>query len=608
MIDTEAVLPVTTGGGGGASGSGFVRRLVRQPTTIVSLTFLVIVIAACVLAPVLANYPESNQELTSALAAPSHAHYLGVNQNGQDIYTELLYGGQISLLGVLQGLIVLGAIGITLGLIAGYFGGIVDLVISRTVDLLMAIPPIIVILAVLAIFTGMLSAMVTFGILLSAGLIRVVRGVTLTTRNETYIEAARVSGLGRLSIIARHVLPRLVGPIIVQMSLFAGILLGVQTGIAFLGLGVVPPAPSWGGMVSDASQAILLAPWMIIPSGAVIALTIIAFVLLGDAARDAMAEPWSDDAPARAGRTRSGTVTPVAAAAVAEADSDTSQEAADAVLSVRGLTVAFDDRGSQRLVVNNASFDLRAGEIVGLVGESGSGKTVSCLSMLQLLPGTGRVVSGEALFAGKDLLTLPEDPMRAIRGRAIGYISQEPLSSLDPSFTIKTQLREVMRCHRAAKTPVTMDEMIEALTRAGLRDPEKVLRSYPHELSGGMAQRVCIALALAGNPDILIADEPTTALDVTVQAAILDLLRSLRASRRLSVIFVTHNLAVVADLCDRAIVMQHGRIVEQSQVTEMFRQPTHEYTRALLDATPNLLGAPGRSPADVDVTSPGRPA
>jgi peptide/nickel transport system permease protein len=153
-----------------------------------------------------------------------------------------------------------------------------------------------------------------------------------------------------------------------------------------------------------------------------------------------------------------------------------------------------------------------------------------------------------------------------------------------------------------------MDEMIEALTRAGLRDPEKVLRSYPHELSGGMAQRVCIALALAGNPDILIADEPTTALDVTVQAAILDLLRSLRASRRLSVIFVTHNLAVVADLCDRAIVMQHGRIVEQSQVTEMFRQPTHEYTRALLDATPNLLGAPGRSPADVDVTSPGRPA
>lgn len=607
MIETEAVLPVTTTDSSEAAGTGFLRRLVRQPTAIVSLSFLVIVIAACVLAPVLANYPETNQTLGAALTTPSRAHYLGVNQNGQDIYTELLYGGQISLLGVLQGLVVLGAIGITLGLVAGYFGGIVDLVISRTVDILMAIPPIIVILAVLAIFTGMLSAMVTFGILLSAGLIRVVRGVTLTTRNEAYIEAARVSGLGRLRIIARHVLPRLVGPIIVQMSLFAGIFLGIQTGIAFLGLGVVPPAPSWGGMVSDASQAILLAPWMIIPSGAVIALTIIAFVLLGDAARDAMAEPWSGDAPVRADRRRGRAGAPVLVRGAAEAGAAASQESAGTVLSVRGLTVAFDDRGGQRLAVDDASFDLRAGEIVGLVGESGSGKTVSCLSLLQLLPGNGRVVSGEAQFAGKNLFTMSERQIRAVRGRAIGYISQEPLSSLDPSFTIGSQLREVMLCHLPVKTRVTREEMTEALARVRLRDPDKVLRSYPHELSGGMAQRVCIALALAGSPDILIADEPTTALDVTVQAAILDLLRSLQESRKLSVIFVTHNLAVVADLCDRAIVMQRGRIVEQSQVTKIFRQPAHEYTRALLDATPNLLGSPGRSAADADATPHGRP-
>jgi peptide/nickel transport system permease protein len=594
MVAAEAVLSSPVTGSGEVGGAGFLRRLLRQPLAIVSLSYLFIVTMACVLAPFLTKYPSSNQNLLATLSTPSHAHYLGTNQFGQDVYTELLYGGRISLLGVVQGLVVLGLIGITLGLAAGYLGGVTDLIISRSVDVLMAIPPIILILAVLAIFTGMLPAMVTFGILLSAGLIRVVRGVTLTARNEAYIEAARVSGLGKFAIVVRHVLPRLVGPITVQMSLFAGILLGVQTGIAFLGLGVIPPAPSWGGMVSDASQAITEAPWLIAPSGGIIALTIIAFALLGDAARDALATPWSNDVPrrdrGRGDRTSPADPTPAA----------TSAEDSDVVLSVRGLSVSFGAPGQETLAVDNASFELHAGEIVGLVGESGSGKTVSCLSLLQLLPGSGQVLSGAAMFAGIDLFKLPERQMRSIRGRCIGYVSQEPLSSLDPSFMIRTQLRDVLACHRPSKVPVTQEEMVAALDRVRLGDPEKVLRSYPHELSGGMAQRVCIALALAGNPDILIADEPTTALDVTVQAEILDLLRSLQERRHLSVIFVTHNLAVVADLCDRAIVMQRGRIVEQAEVTTLFREPAHEYTKALLAATPDLLGARNH-PADTTI-------
>ena len=302
------------------------------------------------------------------------------------------YGGQVTLLGVVECVGVLLIISLPVGLAAGYLGGHVDRAASAVVDLLLSVPAIIVVLAVLAVFgSSMAAAMVTFGVLGSAGVIRVVRSAVLSVREELYVAAARVSGVSEPRIVIRHVLPRIAGPVIVQASLFAAIALAIQTGLAFLSLGVAPPAPSWGGMVGEAASLIDQDGWLLVPSGGIIALTILAFGLIGDAVRDATVEGWSSrTAPAlRAGRRARPEAAPddrpesVPAGPAAGAAAP-----ADAVLAVQDLTIEFDGPGGPVTVVDHVSFALRPGEVLGIVGESGCGKSVTALSLLQLLPRT----------------------------------------------------------------------------------------------------------------------------------------------------------------------------------------------------------------------------
>jgi len=583
--DTRAVAPRR----------GFIRRLLRRPLAAISLAYLCLITLACILAPVISPYSPLDQDLNAIMGPPSAHHPLGTDDLGRDVLSRLLYGGRASLLGVLEAVVVLAVVGTLSGLLAGYFGGWADWTISRIVDVVMAIPVLVVILGVLAIFgNSMLSAMVVFGLLGSAGLARIVRGATLAVRQELYVAAAKVSGVSRPSIVLRHVLPRLAGPVIVQLSLLAGVALGVQSGLAFLNLGIVLPAPSWGGMVGTASQLVSEDPWLLVPPGVVIALTILAFSLIGDAARDVTVEAWSNGQSRQRRRRRgpkAGESRP-AAPAVALG----SPVGAGAVLSIRDLTVAFGSDKHQTVVADRVSLDVCSGEVVALVGESGSGKTITALAILGLLPASGHVLSGTVMLDGRNLLEISEKQLQAVRGSKIGLISQEPMSSLDPAFRVGSQLAEVIRQHEPVSRRTARGRAIEMLRTVRLPDPEEVMHRYPYELSGGMAQRVVIALALAASPELLIADEPTTALDVTVQAEILDLLRSLQQSRRMAVIFVTHNLAVVADLCSRAIVMQGGRVVENCDVETLFARPQHAYTKALLSATPSLISldaAPG---------------
>lgn len=566
VLDTDATAGV---------GSAGLRGLLRRPLAIASIAVLLLIVLACSFAPLLTHTGPLDQDLHAIGQLPSATHWLGTDTLGRDVYTRLLYGGRPALLGMLESVVVFTVIGVLFGLIAGYSSGLADRVISFLVDLLMSLPGLVVMFAVLAMFNNNLAAaMVTLGFFSSGGLVRVVRASTRATREELFVAAALVSGLGTSRILVRHIAPRLLGPIVIQVSLFGGIALVVQSGLGFLNLGVVAPAPSWGGMVGEASQVLSQYPWLLVPSGGIIGITILALGLIGDAVRDINAETKTRSGGSKLQRTtRVGTEAPA-----------TLEE----LVRVEGLSIAFSVDGGTREVVHDIGFTLRPGELVGLVGESGSGKTVTALSLLGLLPSSAHVTASTFRFAGVDLAS-DRRGFREVRGRGIGLVSQEPMVALDPSFTVGHQLRTAIRARGGITREAASARALSLLEAVRLPDPAGVAKRYPFELSGGMAQRVVIALALAGEPRLLLADEPTTALDVTVQAEILDLLRTLRDERGMAILLVTHDLGVVADFCERAVVMQHGRIVEENDTVSLFARPEHPYTRSLIAATPSLI-------------------
>ena len=269
-----------------------------------------------------------------------------------------------------------------------------------------------------------------------------------------------------------------------------------------------------------------------------------------------------------------------------------------ALLEVDNLQTHLATPSGIARVVDGVSFAVRAGEVVGLVGESGSGKTLTALSILRLVPDPpARIVGGRILFGGVDLLTLPEAALRHIRGRAIAMVFQEPMTSLNPVLTIGEQVAEVVRVHEAAGRAAARDRSVEMLRRVRIPDPERRAREYPHQLSGGMRQRAMLAMALAGRPQLLIADEPTTALDVTVQAQMVELLRELQGELELAILWITHDLALLSGFAGRLLVMYAGRIVEEGPAEEVLHAPSHPYTAALLRAIPRGNG-PGRTPLE----------
>ncbi len=282
---------------------------------------------------------------------------------------------------------------------------------------------------------------------------------------------------------------------------------------------------------------------------------------------------------------------------------------ASPLLAVEDLTVTFPIGGRRVEVVREAAFDVAPGEFVGLVGESGSGKSVTALAILGLVPPPGRLESGRVRLGGRELVGAPEEEMRKVRGGRIGIVFQEPMTALNPVFSIGYQIGEAIRVHLRMGRREARDEAARLLDLVAIPAARQRLRDYPHQLSGGQRQRAMIAMALAARPDLLIADEPTTALDVTVQAQILELFERLRQELGLAVLFITHDLAVVAETCERALVMYAGRVVEEAPVERLFGAPAHPYTRGLLGAVPRLgrPAARGELPTiPGQVPSPGR--
>ena len=558
----------------------FARRLLGRPLTLIALVWIAFIVAIALFPEHFTSYDPLDQDLLNIKQGPSADHWLGADALGRDILSRIIFGARDTILGVVEALVVVAALGVALGLTAGLFGGWWDALARQYIDVLQSLPTIVILLAVLAVFgQSMLPAMAALGVLGSAGVARVVRSATLAVREELYIAAARLSGLGETYILVNHVLPRVIGPVVVQLALFAAIAVLVQTGVAFLGLGVAPPAPAWGSLIYDAAASLNDFPWMLAPTGGAVALTILAFGLLGDGLRDASTETWTRPAQARRGAYRAGP---------APADLPTG-----ARLSARGVTIVAGDK----TLVENVSFDLFPGETLGIVGESGSGKTLTMMALIGLLPPGVVASSGMVAVEGRTIPLDDQRALRSLRGATIGAIFQDPMAALDPCFSIGHHLEEV--CEAGLSRTERRARVAAALAQVHIRDVEEVMRRYPHQISGGMAQRVGIARALMKSPRILFADEPTTALDVTVQAEILELLRMLSRERAMAVVMVTHDWGVVADICDRAMVMRHGRALETADVFDIFERPAHPYTRALLAANPHAA-EPGHALPTVD--------
>ncbi|HET6393116.1 MAG TPA: dipeptide/oligopeptide/nickel ABC transporter permease/ATP-binding protein [Blastococcus sp.] len=564
-----------------AARTSLLRRLLRNPTGVTALAFLLLVALAAVLAPVLAPHDPNTAAALDVLAPPGGAHPLGADGSGRDILSRLLYASRLSLAGALTAVVVAALLGVVSGLVAGYYGGRFESASSWVSSLFMALPAIVVLLAARTVLgPSIFIAMTVFGVLLSPAFYRVVSSAAGAVRHELYVDAARVSGLGDGRIIGRHVLTVVRAPAIILGAGLGGIAIAIQAGLDFLGLGD-PTKPTWGGMLNDAFANIYRAPLQVLWPSLAIGLTCIALALLGNALRDALERSTGPRRRRRGGQAS----VEVRSAPVMTHDESSAAAPREDLLTVDGLSVGYDrPDGGVTTVVEDVSLTISRGEVHGLIGESGSGKTQTAFAILRLLAPGGRILSGAIEFEGSDLAALSEKEMTAVRGRRIAYIPQEPMSNLDPSFTIGHQLVEPIRVALGIGRAEAKEKALALLGRVGIPDPARTYAAYPHQISGGMAQRVLIAGAVSCEPDLLIADEPTTALDVTVQAEVLDLLRDLQGELGMGVLLVTHNFGVVADLCDRVSVMRSGRIVETGPAREIFADPRHEYTRSLFDA------------------------
>ncbi|MCX4834594.1 dipeptide/oligopeptide/nickel ABC transporter permease/ATP-binding protein [Streptomyces sp. NBC_00006] len=576
VVDREALAGGTASAGDGRGGGTSIgRRLLRDPLAVAALVYVTLVVLVGILAPLLAPNGPNHVDVSQANTPPFVGDFvLGGDSSGRDILSRLLWATRGTLLSCVIVLAVSTVVGVVGGLLAGYFRGPAEAIAGWVADAVMALPGIVLLIAMYTVIGPSIPmAMAVFGVLIAPANYRLVRAVVAEVRGELYIDAAKVSGLSDLRIIFRHVLTAVRAPIIIQSGFILAAGIGIQAGLEFLGLGD-PRDPSWGGVLQQAFSTVYLNRGAVVAPALVVSLTILAFVLLGNALRDALQG---------SGRNRPATAERLAAARAAHPASSHTPEA-DALVSVRGLALGYPDgEGGVSEVVESVDLCVHRGEIHGLVGESGSGKSQTAFAMLGLLPKDAVVLGGAVLFDGADLLA-DTAAMRRARGTRIAYVPQEPMSNLDPTITIGRQLTLGLRAVKRMPKAQARIHLLGILGRVGIADPEAVFAMYPHQISGGMAQRVLITGALAGDPELIVADEPTTALDVTVQADVLALLRELRDERGLGMLLVTHDLGVVADICDTVSVMRGGTIVEQQEVRSLFADPEHPYTRELLSS------------------------
>jgi peptide/nickel transport system permease protein len=533
------------------------------------------IILAAIAAPLFPLPSPVAMDVAHRLAGSSSAHWLGQDEFGRDVLARLLFGARISLSVAYSSAALACVGGIVLGLVGGFQGKLAEILAVRSVDIVLCFPPLLLALLVVTLLgPGATTLIPVLTVVYLPGFVRVVYAGVLQVRQHEYVEAMRVLGASGPRIMLHTILPNIVGPILVQFSLAAASGVVLESGLSFLGLGVVPPAPSWGLMIGAARATMTQAPLLLLWPCLALTLMILSMNALCDALRDAV-DPHA--APRQVRRRIMDLLAPGL------------QPTSDAALLVCDLTIEIDTPAGTIRPVRGVTLEARSGETLAIVGESGSGKSLTGLAIMGLLPQAARVVNGAAWLHGTDTLRLAEPALARLRGGRMAMIFQDPLSSLNPVHRIGAQITETIRAHRAARN--AWSEVAGLLRRVGIPDPEQRAASYPHELSGGMRQRAMIAMAIANNPRLLIADEPTTALDVTIQAQVLELLADLKSERGMAVVLITHSLPVVAETADRVVVMYAGEVVEQGRTADLFAHPLHPYTAALLRSAPRSDGS-----------------
>jgi peptide/nickel transport system permease protein len=565
---------------------GFLARLVSQPATILALSWVVLLVAVAVFAHHLAPHDPNASNVLDRLRGLSWEHFLGTDDLGRDLLSRAMWGARVALLAVVQSVGPALLVGVPIGLFVAYRGGWWDRIVMRLVEVEQAIPMLLLAFTFIAIFgRGLTNAMLAVSVGFAMSYLRLTRAVVLAERPKAYVQAAEIQGYSTPRILFRHILPNAVGPIAVQTSILAGVAILLEAMLSFLGLGVATGSPSWGAMLDDARRFQIQQPLLSLVPGIAITLTVLAFNLLGDGFRDAF------NSDLLITKRRKGTEPGSAAAKPVPAHAS-AVEAADSVLSLSNVSVEFPGHdGFFQKVVSNVSLSIKPGEIYGLVGESGSGKSMTTAAILGQVPRPGRMSEGGILLGDRQLVGLSEREMRNIRGRDVGVVFQDPMMALSPVHRIGDQMIEGLVRHEGISRRQALARAAELLDLVGVADARNRLNDYPHQFSGGMAQRAMIAAALICKPKLLIADEPTTALDATVQKQVLELLLQLRETLGMSVLFITHDLAVVAQLCDRVGVMKLGEMVEEGTTGDLFSAPKHPYTRQLMLAREMLDGS-----------------
>ncbi|WP_320779251.1 dipeptide/oligopeptide/nickel ABC transporter permease/ATP-binding protein [Streptomyces sp. CRN 30] len=567
-------------------------RLRRLPVpSRIALAILVVVVLGALFAPLLTQNPLA----TGVPARPPGAdHWFGTDRAGRDIFARVVHGARYSLtIGFGATLLAL-LIGSLLGSLAATSRKWADESVMRVLDVVMSFPPIALAAVLVAVFGPSLPVIIfTIAFVYSPSLARVVRANVLEQYGEDYVAAEQVIGARRRYIVARHVAVNCAAPVLVFATVMVADSIIFEASLSFIGAGVQDPDPSWGSVLAYGRQILLSGGWWatLFP-GLCLLVTVLALNVLSEGLTDAAASP---DKARAGGDSDENTAAATPPADRAEVDAALTELAgrlaalepavpplpADApeLLVVRDLSIRFPDRYGDVPVVDGISFTVREGETLGLVGESGCGKSITSLAVMGLLARNAEA-TGEIRYRGRDLLTLSPRERRELMGPEIAMVYQDAMSSLNPSVLIGTQLRR-LTSRGGTRTPA------ELLDLVGL-SPERTLRSYPHELSGGQRQRVLIAMALSRSPRLLIADEPTTALDVTVQAQVVELLVRLRDELGFAMVLVSHDLALVGDLAHRVAVMYAGQVAEAGDTRALLTDPAHHYSRGLLGSVVSL--------------------
>ncbi|WP_250303131.1 dipeptide/oligopeptide/nickel ABC transporter permease/ATP-binding protein [Streptomyces sp. NBC_01387] len=557
----------------------------RSPMAWATAAMLVSLVALALVGPLLWGAAADRPDPSAVLQGPSAEHLIGTDSLGRDLLARVLTATRPSLLLALAATLLGATAGVLIGACTAVLGRRGRRLTAGLINLLLAFPALLVAMFLAVVFgagtAGAVLALAAAGV---PGFARLAQTLAAGVAGTDHLAAARVLGLRRHQLLWRHVLPNIAEPLLLSTTTAAGTALVALSGLSFLGLGVQPPGYDWGQLLSQGLDRIYAEPLPALAPGLAVLYAALAFQLLGEVLAGSVARRG------RAPRTPAPTPAP-------------SGPAEDGlVLQVEDLSVELPTPGGTIRPVRGVCLSLRPGEVVGLVGESGSGKSLTALAIADLLPYGARVSRRTLRLLGADLAALTPKERNRHLATGLSVIFQNPASALNPSLRIGTQLTEAVRAHRGASRAQAAAEAADALRRVAL--PPALLRSRPHQLSGGQRQRVMIASGLMVRPGLIIADEPTTALDVTVQRQITRLLTDLRRDTSAAILFISHDVALVGEFCERVLVMYAGTIVESLPADRLADSARHPYTRALVASVPDLTADRGRPLPTVEGAPP----